>query len=80
MKKRINVYITDGMDVLIREYSEKTGLSQSAIATLAVSAGLKSIQMALDPDWQAKFEDVMKNEALLTTIIKNVEQGKVKGA
>lgn len=76
MKKRINVYITDDAERLARELSQKTGLSISAIATLAFTAGLKSIQMAVDPSWQAKFEQALKDDP---EAFKKIIQGKERG-
>ena len=45
MKKRLNVYLTDGIAEAIHEIAQKTGLSMTAVGTLAVTAGVKSIEM-----------------------------------
>lgn len=60
MKKRLNIYITDEVSVYAHELAEKTGLTLGAIGTLAFTAGLKSIEMAFNPAWQARFEEAFR--------------------
>lgn len=77
MRKRLNIFITDETLALVRDLADKTGLSQGAIGTLAVTAGLESIKMAVDPTWRARFEEALKNDP---DAFRKLVQGKVKGA
>lgn len=77
MKKRLNVYLTDETIGELHAISDKTGLSMTAIGTLAISAGIKAIQLSLDPKWQARFEQkIIEDDKLFNEIT----QGKVEGA
>lgn len=55
-KKRINVYLMPETYDRIETLSRIFGLSKSAIASLALQSGVKALELAANPDWQAFFE------------------------
>lgn len=50
-----SVYLTKEQNAVLTAYCEQTGLSGSAAIQMAFSVGVRSLQMAGDPEWQAFF-------------------------
>ena len=65
-KVRTTVYFSPEIMTRIEDQAKKMSMSKSAIIQLAVQAGMKSIEMATDPDWQAYFEKMIREEKSIT--------------
>lgn len=61
-KARTTVYFSPEIMARIEAQAKKMSMSKSAVIQLAVQAGMKSIEMATDPDWQAYFEKMIRED------------------
>lgn len=53
---RLNIYLKPEVAERIKVLSERLGMSQSGVASLAVTAGIDAISMAVNPEFQRLFE------------------------
>jgi hypothetical protein len=60
MKKRLSLYITDEISADIDDLCKKTGLTRGTIGALALSSGLQSIKISLDPKWKNYIEEMIR--------------------
>jgi uncharacterized protein YaiE (UPF0345 family) len=49
--------MTKEQDKVLQAYCEQTGISGSAAIQMAFSVGIRTVQMANDPDWQKYFTE-----------------------
>lgn len=65
-KARLNVYLKPETLEEIKAIAEKMGATQTAVASMAIQAGMDAIRMALNPDFHKLF-----NEASIDDIATN---------
>jgi hypothetical protein len=59
-KVRMTIYISPILVQKINQISSRLEISKAAVANLALQAGLKSLEMAGDPNWQTYFEKMIQ--------------------
>jgi len=63
-KIRMTVYLSPALAERIKAQATQLTISNTAVVQLAVEAGIKSIEMARDPKWQAFYEQQIREGKL----------------
>ena len=66
IKPRMTVYLSPALTERVKAQAENLGISKSAVVQLAVEAGIKSIELARNPEWQAYFAKMIREGKPLT--------------
>lgn len=59
-KVRLNVFLPESVAGKIEVMAKDLGLSKTHVAGLAIQAGIDAISLAINPDWKAYFEAMIK--------------------